>query len=182
MRKIGIVLFSSLILIFSFSCESTSPFGGPVYDTEGNLKIDSLKIAEYLLVTPYDSLYRIHDPSGVVVIVQEEGTGSRPRSNNVIYTNYVGKLLDGTVFDTNLEDVAKENNLFVETATYNIFQFPLGSTNAIQGFSIGFQRMRSGSKGIIIIPSPYAYRNQETSEKIPANSVLVFEVDFLGMD
>lgn len=168
--------------MLNFSCDSPSPFGGPVYDTEGNLKIDSLKIVEHLLTTPYDSLYRIHDPSGVVVIVQEEGIGSRPRNNNVIYTNYVGKLLDGTVFDTNLEDVAKENDLFVETATYNIFQFPLGSSGAIQGFSIGFQRLRSGSKGIIIIPSPYAYRNQENREKIPSNSVLVFEVDFLGMD
>jgi FKBP-type peptidyl-prolyl cis-trans isomerase len=58
----------------------------------------------------------------------------------------------------------------------------LGSSSAIQGFSIGFQRLRSGSKGIIIIPSPYAYRNQENNTKIPPNSVLVFEVDFLGMD
>jgi len=182
MRKIIKVLFSSLILIFSFSCESTNPFGGPTYDNEANLKIDSVKIAKHLLTTPYDSLYRIHDPSGVVVIVQKEGSGSRPRNNNVIYTNYVGKLLDGTVFDTNIEAVAKENDLFVETATYNIFQFPLGSSSAIQGFSIGFQRIRSGSKGIIIIPSPYGYRNQENITKIPPNSVLVFQVDFLGMD
>jgi len=42
-------------------------------------------------------------------------------------------------------------------------------------------RMRSGSKGVIIIPSPYGYRDQ-AMDRIPANSVLVFEVEFLGFD
>jgi FKBP-type peptidyl-prolyl cis-trans isomerase FkpA len=179
---VGILLLLSIVL---FSCNTEPPnFGGPRYDEVGNLALDRVKIEEYLETADYDSLYRIHDPSGVVIIVQEEGSGSRPSSNNTVYTNYVGKLLDGTVFDTNIEAIAIENNIYDEEREYRIYPFaliPAQQGGPITGFSIGFSRLRSGSKAVLIIPSPYAYRDQE-SEDIPANSVLVFEVDFLGMD
>lgn len=172
-----------LTILFS-ACESNFNMGGPVYDNAANLAIDSAKIAEYLNTADFDSLYRIHDSRGVVIIVQEEGTGSRPSSGNTVHANYTGMLLDGTVFDTNLEAVAKEHDIFVEDRDYRMSSFPLLAGNQggpIPGFTIGFTRMRSGSKGVIIIPSPYGYQDQEM-ERIPANSVLVFEVDFLGFD
>lgn len=183
-------LSSSLLVLLAllvFSCNDQSNwFGGPVYDVEGNLAIDREKIDQYLQNAPYDSLYRIHDPSGVVVIVKEEGTGSRPGSGNVVYTNYTGYLLDGAVFDTNLEDVAKENDIYNEERNYDIFSFfvdvPASQGGAIEGFSIGFKRLRSGAKATIIIPSPHGYRDNENIPRIPANSVLVFDVEFLGMD
>jgi len=179
---LGILLILS---IGFFSCDSEPPsFGGPIYDQSGNLALDRVKIEEYLKTAEYDSLYRIHDPSGVVIIVQEEGDGSRPTSNSTVYTNYVGRLLDGMVFDTNIESVARENGLYDEERDYRIYSFaliPAEQGGPITGLSIGFSRLRSGSKAVLIIPSPYAYRNQET-EGIPANSVLVFEVDFLGLD
>jgi FKBP-type peptidyl-prolyl cis-trans isomerase len=179
---VGILLILSIAF---FSCESSQPnFGGPVYDEAGNLAMDRVKIDEFLMAADYDSLYRIHDPTGVVIIVQEEGTGSRPQSNNTVYANYVGSLLDGTVFDTNIESIAKENDIYDEERDYRIYPFaliPAAQGGPITGFSIGFRRLRSGSKAVLIIPSPYAYRNQDT-EDIPANSVLVFEVDFLGFD
>lgn len=174
-----------IILTIAFSaCDSGFNLGGPVYDEAGNLAIDSAKIAEHLKTADYDSLYRIHDPSGVVIIVQEEGTSSRPSAGNTVHANYTGMLLDGTVFDTNIEAVAKDHDIYDEEREYRISSFPLisGSQGGpIWGFTQGFLRMRSGSKGLIIIPSPYGYQDQE-SERIPANSVLVFEVDFLGFD
>mgnify|MGYP003647445880 FL=1 len=183
-RQIIIVFF---VAALGFSCDDQlSGFGYPTYDNEGNLAIDREKIDEYLKTADYDSLYRIHDPSGVVIIVEEEGTGSRPVSGNVIYTNYTGYLLDGTVFDSNLEDVATSNDIYDENRKYDIFNFYLGLSSsqggAIQGFTLGFQRLRSGSKATIIIPSPYAYQDSESVERVPANSVLVFDVEFLGMD
>ncbi len=176
-------LLAVLAMGIMASCDSSNPFDrGPVYDFEGNLKQDSVKIAEFLETAEYDSLYRIHDESGVVVIVQEEGNASRPNSGNVVYTDYVGKLLDGTVFDTNIEAVARDNDLHNEGDEYRPFQFVVDSqTGAIQGFSIGIKKLRSGAKAVLIIPSPYAYQNSERG-LIPANSVLVFEIDFLGMD
>ncbi|WP_460538260.1 FKBP-type peptidyl-prolyl cis-trans isomerase [Echinicola sediminis] len=183
MKKYILGLLGMGLVAGMISCEPNNPYNvGPTYDVEGNLKIDSAKIANYLETAEYDSLYRIHDETGVVIIVQEEGAGSRPSTGNVVYANYVGSLMeDGTVFDTNIQAVAEENGLHEEGDEYPLFQFSIGSSNAITGFSYGFRRLRSGSKAVIIIPSPYAYQSRET-ESIPANSVLVFEVEFLGMD
>jgi FKBP-type peptidyl-prolyl cis-trans isomerase FkpA len=176
--------FAVLFLISLVSCETTNPFDrGPEYDAAGNLEIDRKKIAGYLDTAKIDSLYRIHDPSGVVVIVQREGVGSRPTSNTVVYTDYTGKLMEqGTVFDTSSESIARANNVFVEGRVYKPFSFVLGAGGIINGWDIGFRKLRPASKAVFIIPSTEGYRSQNNNDKIPPNSVLVFQLDFLGID
>ncbi|WP_194775178.1 FKBP-type peptidyl-prolyl cis-trans isomerase [Pararhodonellum marinum] len=186
MRKLTLnFLFAFVILGLLGSCDQQqNPFGGPQYDFEGNLAIDREKIDTYLETAQIDSLYRIHDPSGVVIIVQEEGEGARPNPGNFVYCNYTGALLDGTVFDTNIREVAEDNDLNTDRP-FNVFQFVVFSQagpSAIEGFNHGFSRLRSGSKAVLLIPSPLAYRDTESNPLIPPNSVLVFDVDFLGLD
>jgi FKBP-type peptidyl-prolyl cis-trans isomerase len=182
MRNFKIFITSLFGILLMAACDTPNPFGGPVYDFDGNLAIDRVKIDDFLRTAQIDSLYRVHDPSGVVIVVQEEGTGGKPASGMLVYSNYTGKLLDGVVFDTNREDVARENNVYDPSRTYRIFQFTLGTSETIQGFNIGFRQMKSGSKGVLIIPSPWAYRDSGTIPGVPANSVLMFDVEFLGMD
>ena len=68
------LLFALFLVLTLSSCEAPNPFDqGPAYDYEGNLAIDRKKIAAYLDTAKIDSIYRIHDPSGVVIIVQKEG-------------------------------------------------------------------------------------------------------------
>lgn len=182
MKRLGLKSYLGMILLIGiFSCEPELPFG-PVYDFAGNLARDRVVIEEFLQDAPIDSLYRIHDPSGVVIIVQEEGEGINPQGGNVIYTNYVGRLLDGTVFDSNIEEIAVEHNIFDPDRNYRIFQFILGGREVINGWNIGFRRMKSGSKGIFLIPSPEGYQDSESIGLIPPNSVLMFEIEFLGLD
>lgn len=173
-------------IVFFVSCDDPARLtGGPVYNVEANMAIDRIKIDTYLSNTPIDSLYRIHDPSGVIIIVQEEGVGTRPVSNTVVYTDYIGSLLDGSIFDTSFEAVARENDIFQTSREYTplVFTIPApgvaGST--IQGFNFGFRRLRPGSKAVLIIPSPLAYRD-DVRDKIPTNSILRFDIDFLGID
>lgn len=183
MRKVLPYIF--LVSIVSFlSCEPNNPFStGPTYDVDGNFTIDSLKIVQFLDTARIDSLYRIHDPSGVVIIVQEDGIGSRPTSGNVVYSDYTGSLMeDGSVFDTSIESIARDNNIFIEGRKYNIFNFVLGSGSVITGWDIGFRRVRPQTKGKMIIPSPFAYRDQTSNSLIPPNSVLIFDFDFKGID
>ncbi|PZX54703.1 FKBP-type peptidyl-prolyl cis-trans isomerase FkpA [Algoriphagus ratkowskyi] len=178
-------IFSLLILVIAFSsCDTKNPYDtGPAYDIEGNLAKDSLLIAAYLKTAEIDSLYRIYDPSGVVIIVQKEGSGSRPITGNAVFTRYIGSLMsDGSVFDTNIQQVAIDNGLFVEGKKYDLLSFSLGAGTVIQGWDIGFRRLRSGSKAQLIIPSTYAYRDAANNDRIPANSILIFEVDFKGME
>ncbi|MEP0714188.1 MAG: FKBP-type peptidylprolyl isomerase, partial [Algoriphagus sp.] len=91
--KLSILSFL-LALVALSSCDTQNPFDtGPAYDVEGNLAKDSLLIVDYLKTAEIDSLYRIYDPSGVVIIVQKEGNGSRPLTGNAIFTNYIGSLM-----------------------------------------------------------------------------------------
>lgn len=179
----NLIPFAILVFLALMSCEPNNPFDrGPAYDFEGNLEIDRKKIAGYLDTARIDSLYRIHDPSGVVIIVQREGAGTRPTTNTVVYTDYIGKLMElGTVFDTSIESVARANNIWVEGRVYQPFSFLLG-TGVINGWNYGFRRLRPGSHAVLVIPSPEGYQNSSANDKIPPNSVLVFEVDFLGID
>lgn len=171
-------------MIVFVSCEQQN-FGGPTYNVEENLAIDSVKIEEYLRNNAIVGEV-IRDPSGVIIILQEEGQGSRPVSNTVIYTDYVGKLLDGTVFDTSHEVVARANDIFQEARDYTPLVFTLPPPgvrgNTVEGFSIAFRRLRPQSKAVLIIPSPWAYRDDENRTNIPPNSVLRFDVDFIGID
>ena len=182
--KKGVPYLIFMAFIAMFSCEPTNPFdNGPVYDVDANLALDSAKIVSFLDTAQIDSLYRIHDPTGIVIIVQEEGVGTRPTSGNVVYSDYIGSLLDdGSIFDTNLEQVAIDNDLYVEGRQYDIFNFVMGSGSVITGWDIAFRRVRPQTKGIMIIPSPWAYRNQDSNDRIPPNSVLLFEFDFRGID
>lgn len=179
MNKFRLVLLAFLVLA-GMGCDTQNPFG-PSYDVEANLERDAKIIEDFLATAAIDSLYRIHDQNGVVIIVQEEGEGAIPGEFRLVYSNYIGRLLDGTMFDTNLEEVAIENDIWDENRIYRIFQFTLGSGDAIQGFNIGFRRLRSGSKAVLIIPSPWGYRDQER-DRIPENSVLMFDIEFLGFE
>lgn len=175
-----------LVLVAAFSsCEPKNRFDtGPIYDEAGNLAKDSLKIVAYLDTAQVDSLYRIYDASGVVIIVQEEGEGSRPIVGDVAYIDYVGSLMvDGTVFDTSIEQVARENNLYNEDAKYGTYGFVVGgSSNLPVGVSLGIRRLRSGSKARLIIPSPYGYQDSEKKAGIPPNSVIMYDISFRRLD
>lgn len=182
MRNIIIILF--IVLIGFCACSPSNPYDtGPAYDVAGNLEIDSAKIVAYLDTAQIDSIYRIYDPSGVVIIVQEEGAGSRPTTGTVVYTDYTGSLMEGgTVFDTTIESVARENDLYKEGEDYLPLSFVVGAGNVILGWEYAFRRLRPGSKAVLLIPSPYGYRDQPNYGLIPANSILRFDVDFLGID
>lgn len=180
--------YVTLLLLVGFiafsSCEPNLPFQPiPEYEFDKFMEEDLVKIDAFLDTAQIDSIYRIHDPSGIVIIVQEEGVGSRPVSTSVVYADYTGYLIaDGSVFDTSIEQVARDNDLFDENRKYFPFSFILGASSVIQGWDIAFRRIRPGSKVVMIIPSPYAYRSQENNDRIPPNSVLAFEINFLGTD
>ena len=188
LQRVSIFFFLVLSIAF-VSCEPNNPYDtGPAYDIKGNLAKDSVLIANYLQTADIDSLYRIHDPSGVVIIVQEEGDGTRPNTGNVVYTDYTGSLMsDGTVFDTSLESVARDNDLYEKDRDYNFLALSLYPLNQqggfISGWNIAFRRLRPGSKAVLIIPSTWAYRdNPPKNSNIPDNSILIFDIDFKGMD
>ena len=103
------------------------------------------------------------DPSGVYYVIEKEGTGGHPDINSTVEVKYKGTLTNGTVFD--------------ETKDDKTIKFPL--SNLIKGWQIGIPKLQKGGKGTFIIPSQLGYGNRDMG-KIPANSVLVFEITLVN--
>ena len=104
--------------------------------------------------------------SGLQYEVIKQGTGPKPTAADTVTVHYTGKLTDGTVFDS-----SKDRG---QPAT-----FPLA--NVIKGWTEGVALMPVGSEYRLTIPANLAYGDQEVGS-IPASSVLVFDVELLGID
>lgn len=117
--------------------------------------------------------------SGLYYVIEEEGTGEPVAPGANMQVDYAGYLLDGTLFDTSIESVAKENDMFNENRQGGYVPLPVtvGMGQVIPGWDEGLLLLRKGSKGKFIIPSPLAYGENGAGAMIPANSVLVFDVD-----
>ena len=97
----------------------------------------------------------------------------------MVKVNYIGRLLDGTVFDTSIEAAAKEAGLFDERRPYEPIEFPLGEGQVIPGWDEGISLMNVGTKAHFIIPPALAYGSRG-SGPIPPNAPLVFDVELVS--
>ncbi|MCW5521037.1 FKBP-type peptidyl-prolyl cis-trans isomerase [Aureitalea sp. L0-47] len=118
--------------------------------------------------------------SGLFYKIWEEGSGDRVRAGDTIRTEYTGFLLStGFHFDTSLETVAKEHGLYSPRRTYEPLKSVIGKGMLISGWDEGFQLLRKGDKASFYIPSILAYGPRELSEDIPANSIMIFDVELV---
>lgn len=99
--------------------------------------------------------------SGIYYRITKEGNGQHPNGTSIVKVNYKGYLMkDGSVFD-------QQNGI----------EFPL--SNVIQGWQIGIPLISKGGSGQLFIPSYLGYGRQ-ARPGIPANSILIFDVDLLN--
>lgn len=103
--------------------------------------------------------------SGLQYRVITEGTGEKPAATDTVTVHYVGKLIDGTEFDSSQKHG--------QPAT-----FPLDGV--IPGWTEALQLMPKGSKWEIVIPSDLAY-GASGQGPIPPASTLIFEVELLDI-
>lgn len=74
-----------------------------------------------------------------------------------VYVDYTGTLVDGTVFDTSIESVAKENNMFMAGRQYKPLQFTVGNGEVVQGFDKGVIGMEAGETRTLTISPELGY-------------------------
>ena len=100
-------------------------------------------------------------PSGLQYQMLKAGAGAPPTDADIVLVNYKGALRDGTVFDESKQPT------------------PFPVTQVVPGFSEGLKLMPKGSKYRLWIPSAMGYGERSPDPKIPANSVLVFDVEMI---
>jgi len=100
------------------------------------------------------------------------GTGTAATPGSLVSILYVGKLQDGTVFDSS----AAHGNAPLS--------FTLGEQGLIAGFQIGVNGMKVGGERVMAIPPQLGYGAQAVTDAsgtviIPANSTLLFDVQLV---
>ena len=95
-----------------------------------------------------------------------EGTGRQTGQRGIVQVHYIGRLMDGTVFDSSYESG--------RTMTVQ-----LGTRQVIRGWDEGIPGMREGGKRSLRIPAKLAYGTQGFGSLIPPNSDLEFEVEII---
>ncbi len=103
--------------------------------------------------------------SGLQYEVLSEGEGPTPAAGDQVEVHYTGTLIDGTEFDSSRGG---------DPAVF-------GVGAVIPGFSEALQLMPVGSQYRIWIPSDLAYGPQGSGPIIGPNSVLVFDIELLGI-
>lgn len=103
-------------------------------------------------------------PSGLQYEVLAEGTGRKPKATDKVQCHYHGTLIDGQVFDSS-----------VQRGTPAVF----GVNQVIPGWVEALQLMPEGSRWKLYIPSDLAYGEQGAGGSIPANAMLIFEVELI---
>lgn len=101
--------------------------------------------------------------SGLQYKILTPGDGKSPTTNDRVRVHYKGTLIDGTQFDSSYDRG--------EPAEF-------GVTQVIRGWTEALQLMQEGAKWELTIPAELAY-GSASRPAIPANSVLVFDVELL---
>lgn len=123
-------------------------------------------------------------PSGLIYKITQKGTGVKPADGTTFNFNYAGYFEDGTLFDSNYEEVAKvygkhDTNRAAQGG-YKAFPFEAGKKDGmIPGFLEGLSLMSYGDKAILIMPSNLAYGASGAGGVIPPNTNLVFEMEMI---
>ena len=97
------------------------------------------------------------------------GEGTEAVKHSIVTVNYTGWLEDGSKFDSSLNPGREP------------FRFTVGAGQVIQGWDQGIPGMKIGGKRKLTIPPNMGYGNSDNGA-IPANSVLIFEVDLLVVE
>lgn len=118
--------------------------------------------------------------SGLYYIEKTKGKGAKPTQGATAKVKYTGMLLDGTVFDTSDEAVAKKANIFDERRPYEPIEFPVGVGQVIAGWDEALMMMNVGSKAQLIIPSTIGYGPQGMGP-IPPFATLLFDVELVSV-
>ncbi|MBS2211000.1 FKBP-type peptidyl-prolyl cis-trans isomerase [Carboxylicivirga mesophila] len=106
------------------------------------------------------------DESGLYYQIIEPGEGSNATDNSIIDASYKGMFMDGEEFETG-----------------TLSRTPL--SNLIEAWRVGIPKLKKGGKAVFYCPSQLCYGSSPQYDKdgkitIPANSILVFEIELVN--
>ena len=159
-KHLILFLLTSTVLLSSCLKEQENTFIDPKVQLAKDEEVIKKFIAD-------NNIPALRHESGLYYQIIQPGSGNHVyNANSNLSVNYVGKLLNGSKFDS-----SKPNEQF---------KFLLGD-RIIVGWQIGIQLIQKSGKIRLLIPSGYAYGPQGSGGVIPANAVLDFEIEIIDL-
>lgn len=145
-----IAAFMIMIAFLQSGCEKTD---------SSQKEIDDALIKNYLLKK---NITATKTSSGLYYFIEKDTLekGKQVSPNSSLIVKYKGYLPNDSIFDQNLNGTS------------------INLTTTIKGWSEGLPKFKVGEKGTLFIPSHLGYGANSTN-KIPANSVLFFDVEII---
>jgi FKBP-type peptidyl-prolyl cis-trans isomerase FkpA len=134
-------------------------------DRDKQGKTDEKIVTDYLAKNNMTAAAK-RTASGLYYVITQPGTGPTPNRGDMVKVHYTGKLTDGKEFDSSKK-------------TGQPIDLPIGVGQVIPGWDEGILLLNKGAKAVLVIPSSLGYGPQATGP-IPANSVLVFDVELVS--
>ncbi len=105
---------------------------------------------------------------------------------DVVRVDYIGRDANGTVFDTNIEAVAMEHDLYNENRAYVPLELLIGEQSVIRGFEEAIVGMRPGQTKTVELPpgeayGPYARGKVSTTQRVQRAPRITTERHFLDV-
>ncbi len=146
-------------------------------EIEGLKKSEESKLAGYIADKKLEPK---KTASGLQYVIAEEGKGNKVVVGDTAVVNYTGRLVNGSIFDTNNAETAKKENKFNPMRPYEPLRFRVGHDPVIQGWTEGFQLLSKGSKATLLVPSSLGY-GERGGGTIPPYAPLVFEIEVVDV-
>lgn len=144
------------ILVFICSCKKDKSEPSPY-----------LLIDEYLAQNADEYPAFEETDSGVVYIIDKEGTGDLIQSGDLVIVHYTGYHLNDEVFDSSYKNGYP-------------YSFIVDESFVMEGWHVAFKYLKKGSEATLFIPSYLAY-GENGSAGIAPNEDLKFEVKIIDV-
>lgn len=144
----------SLLLFINPACKKS--------ETPCQAKTPAQELSEMTKYATDNGITTTQDASGLLYQIVTAGTGTNPSLSSSVTVKYTGKLLNGTVFDSNQNGV-----------TFKL-------SDLIQGWQIALPKLKAGGKMKLIVPSSLAYG---CSDYFPAvkGKILYFDIELTNV-
>lgn len=141
----------ALLFIFFISCSDDD-------QQVDYVSLNDQEIQDYLEA---NNLEAEKSTSGLYYIIDSEGAGAQPKTNDEVRVAYKGYFLNGSIFDQSPS----------EGISFNLQQ-------VIKGWTEGITYFKEGGNGMLLVPAHLGYGSQDY-RGIPGGSVLIFEIDLI---
>lgn len=143
------------------------------------------EMATFTATLPAEKQKATELPSGLKILSLKDGSGDKPNIGQQVLVMYAGYLENGSLFDSNYEEIAIKYNTFdarrKQGGGYQAIPMQYSpEAQLIAGFKEALMTMKIGDKIRVFIPPHLGY-GEQGGGPIPPSANLIFDLEITGI-